>query len=95
MMATELAPFVALAFPGPLRIVGAATSSVALLTSIATSRWARLRILPALLLPLGTLLQGLVGLRAAFLGWHRRGIYWRGTFYPIAILRPGRRVKLP
>ncbi len=48
-----------------------------------------------LLLPLGVLIFSLFLLRAGIVCLWRGGIRWRDTFYPLAALRAGQRVRLP
>lgn len=50
-------------------------------------------ILPALFIPVGFLLFALILLRSSILCLLRGGIRWRGTFYSLAELRKGQRVK--
>lgn len=66
---------------------------------LAESLVARLRFSLSLgggiLSPLAHLLMAWAMLRSSFMVWRRSGIVWRGTFYPIASLRAGRRVSFP
>ncbi|HPP54368.1 MAG TPA: glycosyltransferase [Thermoguttaceae bacterium] len=50
---------------------------------------------PGLLFPLAVPLHGYFLLRAAWLGWRRGGVVWRGTLYPSALLRANQRVRAP
>ncbi|MHB9025366.1 MAG: glycosyltransferase family 2 protein [Armatimonadota bacterium] len=93
----ELAPFLALlplGIPG-LQLLGLGASLLALATAAGISAWTKRPLLPALLAPVGSLLMGLLLLRAGILGHLRGGIIWRGTLYPTSVLREGVRVKLP
>jgi hypothetical protein len=93
MLALELAPFVALLPWGVpwLPWLGAALCALSFGVSIGAAAWLRRPLASALLWPVGSLLTALFGLRAGILGAVRGGIYWRGTFYSTAALRPGRR----
>ncbi len=97
MLAMELAPFVSLlCFTLPsVQTVGFVTAVIALVSGATMSLWARRPILPALLLPIESIL--LVGfvIRAGYLGWRRGGIIWRGTLYRTEQLRAGARVRFP
>jgi len=64
------------------------------LSAVGFSRWGRARILPGLLAPLTVCATVAILLRAGVLGWLRGGVVWRGTLYPSAQLRKGRRVRL-
>lgn len=50
---------------------------------------------PGLLFPLAVPLHGYFLLRAAWLGWRRGGVVWRGVLYPSALLRANQRVRVP
>ena len=95
--ALEASPFVALGLVGHpiLQLAGLAGSVVALGSAVVAARSLAQPVGAALALPLGIVLQALVGLRAAVLGAWRGGIVWRDTFYSSAELRAGRRVNLP
>jgi hypothetical protein len=58
-------------------------------------RFAGQRLLPALLSPLGVVVNGVLLLRAALLAKVRGGLLWRSTLYRPEELRPGRRVRAP
>jgi hypothetical protein len=68
---------------------------VAWACSLSVNRWVGLPLLPALFVFAGAFLQVFMLIRAAILGAWRGGIIWRGTFYPLAILKEGQRVKIP
>lgn len=91
----ELTPLVALLVgSGGLRWVGAAGLGLQLAAAVAVNRWLDRGLLHLTLLPAAQLLTAWSMLRAGLLGWWRGGIVWRGTFYPDAALRAGRRVRL-
>ena len=97
MLCLELSPFVALLPMGlpVLQAVGGITAVLALAAATALNAWARRPVLPALLLPVASIvLVGFV-IRAGYLGWRRGGIVWRGTFYQTQMLRKGARVRFP
>ncbi len=97
MLALEVAPFVALAAAGmPLvQAIGAVAAVVAVATSVAFAAWAGGRVVPALLVPVGSVVLISFVWRAGYLGWRRGGIYWRGTLYRTQVLRKGARVRFP
>jgi Glycosyl transferase family 2 len=97
LLLLELAPFAALlAFGHPaLQRVGALVTALALGTSAVGSRWMARPVLPAMLLPVGTLLFVGCLLRSGYLAHRRGGIAWRGTLYPTAQLRAGARYDFP
>jgi hypothetical protein len=93
---TELGFLAALApAVGPMgRVLGLATLLVALGTSLYVNSWTGLPLPAALLFPIGSAIQTAALVRAGILGALRGGIVWRGTLYPTALLKAGRRVKL-
>ena len=93
----ELGQYVtALLAPFPLvRWLGAISAALLLGSTLAMCHFAGQRILPALLYPLGVVINGVLLLRAAVLGKIRGGLQWRSTLYRPEELRPGRRVKAP
>ncbi len=93
--ALELSPFIAaLLWTMPwLQIAGAATLFVGAATIIALHRWSRRPLLPGLLVPVAAVLNVALSFRAAWLGFRRGGVVWRGTLYPSRMLREGVRVK--
>jgi cellulose synthase/poly-beta-1,6-N-acetylglucosamine synthase-like glycosyltransferase len=98
-LALEMSPILALV---PLafhetRLVGC--GGIAVLTAFVASvlvmtRWGRAEVLPALIAPAVMVLGAAVFVRAGLLGWWRGGVLWRGTLYPSAALRAGRRIRL-
>ena len=81
-----------LAHPVWLAPVCAAALLPSLVLGAVVARHAGLRATAALLAPLGSLIQVWILVRAGWVGWRRGGVLWRGTFYPSAVLRAGRRV---
>lgn len=91
----ELSPFVALmlwTMPW-LQIAGAAALLVGAATVFALHRWLKRPLLPGLLVPVAVALNIVFSIRAAWLGFRRGGVVWRGTLYPSRVLREGMRVK--
>jgi len=88
LVLVDAAPWVAL-FSGTawLAALGAAALLTGLVTNAVMARWAGHRVLPALLMPLGTLLLAWIMVRAGVLGRRRGGVLWRGTLYPSELLR--------
>ena len=87
-------------FQPVLRIPGLLWSGLAMLAAAAGSslilaRWLRSRWLPGLLFPLTAIVAAGIMLRSGWLGYRRGGIVWRGTLYPKAQLRAGRRLRIP
>lgn len=93
--AIEYAPLVGTA-AGPtwLRALGAAAALVQWVANVAILRATCRAWAPALLWPIGTALLVCGVLRATWLAVIRRGVAWRGTFYPLAELDAGRRYTL-
>ena len=95
--ALELGPFLAAAFaPSPIaRWLGLVGAALLLGSTLWMCRFAGQRTLPALLSPLGVVVNGVLLLRAAVVGKIRGGLQWRSTLYSPQELRPGRRVRAP
>lgn len=93
---SPLAALVPLAFPATRTVgwAGLAPLAAFLVTVVVTTRWGGGRVMPALLTPVVVLLNLGMFLRAGVLGWWRGGVLWRGTLYPSAALRAGRRIRL-
>jgi len=87
----ELAPLVALAFGGAPILAGA-TLALALVTQLALARWLDRPVASALMSPFGVAVFAFGGMRSMILTLRRGGIAWRGTHYPLAALREGRRL---
>ncbi|MCK4666561.1 glycosyltransferase [Candidatus Dependentiae bacterium] len=92
----ELSPFLMfIPFRIPyLNYLGFATVFLAILTSSMLNRWTNRPILPAFFIPLGIPFITYANFRAAWLGWKRKGIIWRGTYYSSKELKKGKRVSL-
>lgn len=71
--------------------LAAATLALAALVQLAVARWLDRPLLPTVLAPLGWLVFVFAALRSMVLTLRRGGITWRGTHYPLAALRRGRR----
>lgn len=71
--------------------LAAATLALAALVQVAVARWLGRPLLPTVLGPLGWLVFVFAALRSMVLTLRRGGITWRGTHYPLAALRRGRR----
>jgi hypothetical protein len=97
LTALELGPFLAaLLAPVPLaRAVGLLGAALLLGSTAWMCRFAGQPLLPALLLPLGVVVNAVLLLRAALLSKLRGGLLWRTTLYRPEELRPGRRVRAP
>jgi len=95
--ALELGPFLAAAFaPSPIaHWMGLGGAALLLGSTLWMCRFAGQRTLPALLSPLGVVVNGVLLLRAAVVGKIRGGVQWRSTLYSPQELRPGRRVRAP
>ena len=91
----ELSPFIAvMLYTMPwLQIAGGATLLVGAATVFALHRWAKRPLLSGLLVPVAVALNMAFSIRAAWLGFRRGGVVWRGTLYPSRVLREGMRVK--
>jgi cellulose synthase/poly-beta-1,6-N-acetylglucosamine synthase-like glycosyltransferase len=89
----ELGAFLAFVPGLPLWVVILGLSGVAFGTavSVISSVWANRRFLAALFWPLALVLEVYMMVRAGVLGAVRRGIWWRGTFYPNSALKAGKR----
>lgn len=68
---------------------------LALFSTLAINRWARMPLLPAAFFPLGVLLNTVIVARAAVLAAWRGGHMWRGVLYPNDVLRAGNRLRFP
>lgn len=55
----------------------------------------QLELLPGMMAPLTHLLMTYAVLRSGWICFRNKGIFWRGTFYPLKALRAGRRVSFP
>jgi cellulose synthase/poly-beta-1,6-N-acetylglucosamine synthase-like glycosyltransferase len=93
--AIGLAPAAALASGDPRALVlgGAALALVPVTAAIAARRTGR-RFVSLVLLPLGELMLPVLAIRSALVVTRLRGVEWRGTHYPLALLRAHQRVLL-
>ncbi|HEX4416847.1 MAG TPA: glycosyltransferase family 2 protein [Kofleriaceae bacterium] len=87
----ELAGPIALGL-GVAPLLAGATVGLALATQLAIARWIDRPVGSALLSPFGVVLFAFGGMRSMILTFRRGGIAWRGTHYPLAALRAGRRL---
>jgi hypothetical protein len=51
------------------------------------------RIATLLLSPVAAIVSLALTVRSGWLGWRRGGVLWRGTLYPSALVRDGRRIR--
>jgi glycosyltransferase involved in cell wall biosynthesis len=91
----ELSPLWAMALSGtPLSFaLSVILIHVAMLAMVACNRWLGRSSLNLMLLPVAEWIILYSQLRSGVLGALRGGILWRGTFYPNALLKAGRRFK--
>ena len=93
---SALLPLFALLPVAPTWLRLAALVDLGLMTGYAVTlaRWNGRRLAPALLWPLTSLLLIFLMARAGWVAERRGGVTWRGTLYPLAELRAGRRITL-
>ena len=87
----ELAAPIALIF-GAAPLLAGVTIGVALVTQVAIARWLDRPLVSAVFSPFGVGVFAFGGMRSMILTLRRGGIAWRGTHYPLAALREGRRL---
>ena len=97
--ALELGPLAVLvmaALRGPASLIPWSLGLAVLAVGIAlvVNRWAGRPLLPAALQPLGAALLAVLMLRAGLVTTWRGGVIWRGTVYPLDVLRAGMRLRL-
>jgi hypothetical protein len=76
-----------------LRGLLVAALAVQLVATLVAGRWAARPTLPSLFPWVGLVLGALIMVRAAFVGWAKGGIEWRGVLYPTALLAKRQRVR--
>jgi hypothetical protein len=91
----ESAPLILLAAAREkrLRKLGAALFLTQAAVSIAYGRWMERPVAHAAFAPVMSVVMGALMISAGVLGTLRGGIFWKGTFYPKAMLRQGRRFR--
>ncbi len=90
-LVTALVPLLAIVLGGPAaRLAGLGALLFQVLAARALAREIPTRVRTALVFPVSCLLLAWVLLRATVLTLWRRGIRWRGTFYPLSELRRNR-----
>jgi len=86
----NVAPFLALPFVGGWgRLFAAAAAGCCVVLSAGAAHRAHASPLYGLTHPLGAFLCAFIAARSTFLTLRQKGIYWRGTFYPLEDLRRG------
>jgi hypothetical protein len=91
LLASELSPFVLLASrTRSVRMLGAALLGVDVASSASILAWAGQPRWLAVFQPFAIPVLAYGFIRTGVLGKVRGGIYWRGTFYPTEMLKPGR-----
>jgi hypothetical protein len=86
----SVCPFLALPFAGGwARALAGAAAACATLLHARVTRLGRVSPLYGLTHPIGALLFSYMLSRSVFITLRQKGIYWRGTFYPLSELRKG------
>jgi hypothetical protein len=86
----SVCPFLALPFAGGwARVLAGVAAASATLLHARVTRLGRVSPLYGLTHPLGALLFSYMLARSVFITLRQKGIYWRGTFYPLKELRGG------
>lgn len=94
MMLLELGYLSALFTADPrVQLTGLITFGIAALTQLGICRWLRMPSWPAAFPGWGIIPLAAALARSAILAWRRGGVKWRGTFYPISVVRAGMRIK--
>lgn len=95
MFGLEMSPFFALIPMGIpyIRFLAVAMFLVTLAVLVSINKWLNRAILPSLFLPVGITTIVILIVRSGILGVKRKGIFWRGTFYPTKMLKEGKRYK--
>ncbi len=93
MLSLEMSPIFALVAGSIpyLLFLGVVMICIRLTTSIIINKWMNRSILEAFFLCIAEIIMAVFILRAGVLGVKRKGIIWRGTFYPTKLLKQGRR----
>lgn len=93
VLVLELSPLLALALATTRAVAFGALAATALAatTMVVSNRWSQRSLWHLLLTPLAELVIAYSQIRAGILGTVRGGISWRGSFYPTAQLKAGRR----
>ncbi len=90
MLGLEMAPLITALIPYTT-FLGVAMICIKLATSILINTWMNRSVLHTFFLCIGAIIMATFILRAGFLGIKRRGVMWRGTFYPTELLKQGKR----
>lgn len=96
--ALEWAPLVMLAAPGvPGLWIAGVVMLVAMAAVAVVQRWSlgQPRVATLLWSPAAALVSLVLTVRSGWLGFARGGVLWRGTLYPSALVRAGRRIRFP
>lgn len=94
MLGLELVPLIALAAGTPLqRVAGGVMVGLLALCQVLVARTGRRDLSSALVPAVGVLALVVFAIRSAILVHARGGVVWRGTLYPLAELRAGRRLE--
>ncbi len=89
MLCLELSPFITIVMFGVpyVQYLGLVTFAIAAVVTVVMDRWANRSVYTILLHPVGIMIMAACMLRAGVLGRLRKGIVWRGTFYPTRMIK--------
>ena len=97
LLMLELAPFAGVLVAGRPALQAAAAGGIAcaVVAQLIPSIWFGRPWWPTLFVPVATVLSVAILLRAGWLTVRRGGMLWRGTLYPMEMLRRGARLRFP
>jgi cellulose synthase/poly-beta-1,6-N-acetylglucosamine synthase-like glycosyltransferase len=81
--------------PMAARVIAGSAGAMQLVVGLLAARTSRLPLAAGVLAPVGMSILAFAMLRSAAMAFVHGGVRWRGTVYPSAMLREGRRVTFP
>lgn len=94
LLAMVVSPYLALAHPlAAVRALGLGTCGLMLVMSLESHRLMHIRWVPALLMHLGVLVTAYAMARSMVVVMRDGGVRWRGTHYPLNVLKQGMRAQ--